>query len=283
MKRFTGANRCFLDSLKLLLLDEDNTVRQSTTEVFSILAAHNVGRNGFLHSEVIVPLSKLLDDPVDACRRNVHRAFELLSEFPDGSAGLVEAQLIAQFVLKLKTELEEIQELILDTLHFCLREEASQALNAGAVTVLKEKLSHSSVPIRNKAARALMGIMVPLEGKNKACEEGVIPLLVQLLKDKDAEVRANAAGALMNATITTKGKYAALHAEAITALLPLVDDQLSKVRLNAIKALTMMSEASAGRKILLEHVNKLRGRLNDPSEAVKRATEILIQVIQWKP
>ncbi|XP_030073868.1 radial spoke head 14 homolog [Microcaecilia unicolor] len=273
----------FLDSLKLLLLDEDDTVRQCTTEVFSILATHNVGRNGFLHSDVIVPLSKLLDDPVDVCRRNVHKAFELLSELPDGSAGLVEAQLVTQLVLKLKTELEEIQELILDTLHFCLQEEALQALSAGAVTVLKEKLSHSSVLIRSKAACALMGITIPLEGKNRVCNEGVIPLLVQLLKDQNAEVRANAAGALMNATVTTQGKYAALHADAITALLPLVNDKLSKVRLNVIKTLTTLSEAPEGRKVLLEHVNLLLGRLNDPSEAVKRATEIAIRVIQWKP
>ncbi|XP_029475990.1 radial spoke head 14 homolog [Rhinatrema bivittatum] len=273
----------FLDNLKVLLFDKDNTVRQSTTEVFSILATHNVGRNGFLRSEVIIPLSQLLDDPVDFCRRNVHKTFELLSELPDGAAGLVNANLVTQLVLKLRTELEEIQELILSTLHFCVQVEAFQALNAGAVSVLKEKLSHSSVSIRSKAARALMGITIPLEGKNRVCDEDVIPLLVQLLKDQDAQVRANAAGALMNAIITTQGKYAALNADAITALLPLVNDELSKVRLNAIKTLTSLSEAPEGRKVLLENVDQLRGQLHDPSEAVRRATEIAIQTIQWKP
>ncbi|EMP32160.1 Rhabdoid tumor deletion region protein 1 [Chelonia mydas] len=34
----------FLDNLKYLLLDEDSTVREKTTEVLYIMATHNVGR-----------------------------------------------------------------------------------------------------------------------------------------------------------------------------------------------------------------------------------------------
>lgn len=75
-----------------------------------------------------------------------------------GAGGVLRAGLIPPLVLKLKTELDEIQELILDTLSNCLRVEISEALAAGAVTVLKEKLSHPSAAIRNKAAWVLLEI-----------------------------------------------------------------------------------------------------------------------------
>ncbi len=58
-------------------------------------------------------------------------------------------------------------------------------------------------------------------------------------------------------TITTKGKYTALEADAIEPLVTLVDDATSEVRLNSLKALTCLSEAPEGRKMLLDHVDKV--------------------------
>ncbi|KAM4708668.1 radial spoke head 14 homolog [Discoglossus pictus] len=272
-----------LDSLKSLLYDQDCIVRQKTTEVLYIVAGHNIGRQGILRSEVIVALSQLLDDPVDICRKNLHQTFERLSEFREGADALVDAELVTPLVQKLETELEEIQELILDTLHFTLQADASQALSAGAVTNLKEKLSHPSVGIRRRAAGALMEICVPLAGKDRVCQENVVPLLVQLLEDSDADVRANAAGALMNLTITTQGKYAALKSGTIPKLLNLVMDDCTRVRLNCLKALTTLSEAPEGRKRLLENVSLIQRCLEDPNEAVRRAATIAVRVIQWIP
>uniref|UniRef100_A0A8D0HGU6 Radial spoke head 14 homolog n=1 Tax=Sphenodon punctatus TaxID=8508 RepID=A0A8D0HGU6_SPHPU len=202
---------------------------------------------------------------------------------PAGAVGIVESSLVPSLVLKLKTELDDIQELILDTLSGCLRVEAFEALASGGVHILKEKLIHESVAIRSKAARALLGISVPLEGKNIVWEEEVIPELFNLLEDADDQVRANAAGALMNAAITTQGKYAALGANAIPCLLNLINDETSKVRLNSVKALTMLAEAPEGRKTLLSHVDQFKERMNDSSEAVSRAASIAVRVIEWKP
>uniref|UniRef100_A0ACB8FYJ5 Uncharacterized protein n=1 Tax=Sphaerodactylus townsendi TaxID=933632 RepID=A0ACB8FYJ5_9SAUR len=196
---------------------------------------------------------------------------------------IVESSLIPSLVLKLKTENEEIQPLLLDTLSGCLRVEAFEALATGAVRILKEKLNHPSVEIRSKAAEALMAISVPLEGKNMVFQEDVFPDLVSLLSDEDAEVRANAAGALMNAAVTTQGKYAAINAAAIETLLPLIHDEKSKVRLYSIKALTMLAEAPEGRKTLLYQVGEFQELMKDPSEAVRRAATIAVEVITWKP
>ncbi|XP_053135609.1 radial spoke head 14 homolog [Hemicordylus capensis] len=280
---YTAISIGFLDTLKTLLLDKDGLVRRKTTEVLYIMATHNVGRLGFLDNEVIPALAQLLNDPVEICRWNMHYAYKLLSEFRPGAVGIVESGLIPSLVLKLNSELEEIQELILDTLACCLRVEAFEALATGAVSILKEKLSHSSVEIRSRAAQALMAISVPLEGKKMVLEEDVFPDLVTLLEDEDAEVRANAAGALMFAAVTTPGKYAAINADAIDTLLPLINDEKSKVRLYSIKALTMLAEAPEGRRSLLSHVPMFQERMADSSEAVGRAAKIAVQVIEWKP
>ncbi|KAM3939541.1 radial spoke head 14 homolog [Leptodactylus fuscus] len=273
----------FMESLKNLLYDQDRTVRQKATEIFYIMAGHNIGRDGILRSDIIIALSHLLDDSVDVCRRNMHQTYEMLSEIPIGASALVDAGLVSLLVGKLQTELDEIQEVILDTLHFCLQADAAQALAAGAVMILKEKLSHPLVSIRRKAACALMEICVPMEGKESVCKAEVIPLLVHLLDDSDAEVRANVAGALMYITITTEGKYAALHSDVIPKLLALVKDSNSKVRLNCLKTLTTLSETPGGRQILLQDVGIIQGCMEDSSEAVRRAATIAVKVIQWKP
>ncbi|NXF48649.1 RSP14 protein, partial [Oceanites oceanicus] len=199
-----------------------------------------------------------------------------------GAVAILHAGLIPSLVFKLKTELDGIQELILDTLSNCLRVEASEALATDAITVLKEKLTHSSVAIRSKAAWVLLEIGTHPEGKSVVCEE-VIPVLVSLLEDGDAEVQAGATAALMFATVKPQGRFSALGAEAIPPLLKLVAEETSKARLSAIKTLTMLAELPEGRKTLLDHTDTFQQCLNDPCEAVKRAAEIAISVINWKP
>ncbi|XP_078082967.1 radial spoke head 14 homolog [Mustelus asterias] len=280
---YTAVEVGCMDNLKSLLADEDATVRRKTTEIFYVLVTHTIGRFAFLEYDVIIPLSDLLNDPEDICRKNMHMVMEMFSQIPAGATAIVYAGLIPDLIRKLRTELDEIQELILKTLHFCLLVDTKQALDANGISVLKTKLTHSSPIIRTLAAQDLMDISVPLEGKNKVCNEEVIPILVELLNDSEPEVRAAAAGALMFATITTQGKYAALKADIIPSLLVLVNDPMTKVRLNVIKAITTVSESPEGRKLLLEHVPFLQEKLQDPSEAVRKAVRIAIDIITWMP
>ncbi|XP_009864394.1 PREDICTED: rhabdoid tumor deletion region protein 1-like [Apaloderma vittatum] len=74
----------FLDNLKPLLLHNDNTVRQKTTEVLYVMAMHSVGRQGLIRNGVISALAELLDDPVDMCRKNTHHVFEMVAKLPEG-------------------------------------------------------------------------------------------------------------------------------------------------------------------------------------------------------
>ncbi|XP_072044852.1 radial spoke head 14 homolog [Amphiura filiformis] len=271
------------ESLKALLTDPDGTVRQKATEVLYIIAGHNIGRDAFLDYTIILPLSRLFDDKIDIVRLNAHMAIEMLCEFYPGAEGVVEASLVPTLVDKLRSDLDQIKEYILDTLHFCMRLEQIQALIAGAMEAFTELLVHDSPIIRAKAARDIMDLSVPLSGKNKACEVKSLPPLVQLLDDDDTDVRAKAAGAIMTITITTEGKYKAIEAQAIPRLVKLVNDDNSEVRLNAIKAITMLSEAPEGRNALLNHVEMIKKRMGDDSAAVINATEIAVKTITWKP
>ncbi|NWV26119.1 RSP14 protein, partial [Origma solitaria] len=273
----------FLDNLKTLLAHHDQTVRQKTTEVLCLVTAHSIGRQGLIRSGIVSALSGLLNDPVDICRKNTHQIFYMMAKLPEGAGGVLQAGLIRPLVLKLKTELDEIQELILDTLSNCLRVEVSEALAAGAVTVLKEKLLHPSTAIRSKAACVLLEISSHTEGKTAVCKEEVIPVLVSLLSDPHPEVQVSATGALMFANVTPQGRSSAMSAEAIPPLLKLVAEETSKARLNAIKTLTLLAELPEGRETLLGHRDTFQLCLSDPSEAVQRAAEIAIAVIEWKP
>ncbi|XP_006157240.1 radial spoke head 14 homolog [Tupaia chinensis] len=273
-----------LKSLKALLKDDDDMVRIKTTEVLYIMATHNVGRDGFLEHDIILALSTLLDDPNPICRENLHQAYKHLAQLPAGAQGIVNSGLITSLVWKLQKEDEKVQELILDTLAPCLQEDATEALSTHVVPFLKQKLLSANDNIRSKAARTLIAVSIPLEGKNQIWQHDVIPILVHLLTDKVEEVQANAAGALMYAAVTTEGKYAALDAEAIRPLLELLlYSKVSKVRLNATKALTMLAEAPEGRAYLQLHVPTFRVLETDSSEAIRRAALTALKVIEWKP
>ncbi|KAL5007337.1 hypothetical protein ScPMuIL_016143 [Solemya velum] len=271
------------ESLKKLLADPDLTVRQKATECLYVIGGHAIGRESFLDHEIILPVAALFDDKADIARKNAHKAIEMVSETPPGADGIVTAGLIKILVDKLSKEVDEIKELILDTLHYCMRVDTEQALKAGAMEVFTNLLKHDNQSIKAKAARDIMDLSVPLNGKNKAVEVQTVPELVCLLKDSNPDVRANVSGALMTITITTKGKYTAIGANAIPSLVDLVDDPISEVRLNALKALTCLSEAPEGRLTLSDHVDKIKSRMEDEVPAVSKAASIAVKVITWKP
>ncbi|XP_046860020.1 radial spoke head 14 homolog [Xenia sp. Carnegie-2017] len=271
-------------SLKKLLTSDDSTIRHKTTEVLFIIASNASGRNAFLEYEIILPLSKLFNDTIYESRKNSHLAIEMLSHHISGQQGIVEAGLIPVLVALLFEETDDIKGIILDTLHYCMRVNTSDALNNNGMNVFVRLLSHSSPVIRGKAARDIMDLSFPLDGKNKAVEVGAIKSLVPLLHDSDADVRAKTAGAIMVITITTPGKYSAIEEDILPSLVLLLSDNSSEVRLNVLKALTTLAEAPKGREILVENVEKVTKLINDyDSPAVRKAAQIAVKVITWKP
>ncbi|XP_063050538.1 radial spoke head 14 homolog [Engraulis encrasicolus] len=282
-RAYEAVEKGILERLKVLLKDKDSYVRTKTTEVIYLMVTHNVGRDAFLKYDMVGPLSELLNEPVDVCRINVHRALKMLAQFPAGATCIVGQGLVTQLVTKVPMEEEEIRAILLETLSCLVRVDAMPALHSDGVATLKEQLQSLSLPIRRAAASAMLGISVPTDGKQRVCDEGVLPILVDLLSDDDAEVWASAAGTIMNTAVITKGKYEALKAGAIPALLHLVQCEERAVCVNALRALTCLAEAPVARVELMEHLPLLRICLSHKEPIIQRAADTAIRVISWKP
>lgn len=72
-----------------------------------------------------------------------------------GAHNLVELRLVDTLLKKLISELDEIKELILNTIHFCLMVDVEQALAADAMSTLTSLLDHPSDRIKTLAALAI--------------------------------------------------------------------------------------------------------------------------------
>ncbi|KAK0138825.1 Radial spoke head 14 [Merluccius polli] len=257
-----------LEQLKLLLRDREPSIRTGTTELLLVLVAHHVGREAFLCCDVLPPLAELIDEPLHACKLNVHRTLNRLANFPLAALSIVSMDLVPRLVAKVtEDEDEDIQALLLSTIGLCVRVDPLPALACNGVSVLGHQLSKPSLEVRRAALSALLAISVPLEGKERVCEGGLLPVLVGLLSDSDPEVQANAAG-----------KLQALSAGALPPLLLLVSSKERAVCMNALRALAALAEAPSGRRQLLEHVPVLSSRTGaHEEEAVQRAAQSALQ------
>ncbi|KAG7282384.1 hypothetical protein CRUP_029705 [Coryphaenoides rupestris] len=277
-------NGC-LQHLKLLLRDQEPSIRTRTTELLLVLVAHSCGREAFLCCDVLSPLAKLIEEPPHACKLNVHRTLNRLANFPSAASSMVSLGLLPRLLTMVtKEEDEGIQTLLLSIISLCVRVDALPALACHGVGVLGQHLSKPSLEVRRAALGALLAISVPLEGKERVCDGGLLPVLVGLLSDPDPEVQANAAGTIMNTVITTKGKFQALLAGALPPLLLLVSSGEQAVCLNSLRALTALAEAPSGRHQLLDQVPVLTSRTGAQEEpVVRRAAQNAIQVVTWTP
>ena len=90
------------------------------------------------------------------------------------------------------------QEVILDTLHWCLILDPISGLRCDTIPISVQMLDHSIAKLRGQAARLIFDLTVPLQGKKVACEvPECTQKLTQLLTDDSSFVRTQAAAALM--------------------------------------------------------------------------------------
>ncbi|XP_056232045.1 radial spoke head 14 homolog [Seriola aureovittata] len=293
----------FLERLKVLLKDEDPSVRARTCELLHLLTAHSVGRQALLSSSLLPPLSQLLGDSSSSCRRNVHRVLNRLALLPAGAEALL--TLVPKLMLKLRDdedeeeEEEEVQVLLLSTISCCSRLDALPALASDGVSLLGHKLLHRSPNIRREAAAAMMALSIPEDGKRQVCKEAVLPVLVGLLQDEDMEVQANAAGVIMYTVIITTGKQQCLDLDVVPVLLALVsketeeeeEEDLERRRrrkaliLYSLRTLTSLAEAPDGRRLLLEQLPLLlrRSEAAEEDRDIRRAAQTAVRVVTWTP
>ena len=133
-------------------------------------------------------------------RESAHSVVEVYARVPDGACGVVRAGLVGLLVERLVAESgQRLQELILDTLHWCFQVDTQQGLQSGALAICCGLLQQDEgAALRGRAARIIFDLTVPLEGKVTACSiDGCVRSLVALLDDGDHFVCSQAVAALM--------------------------------------------------------------------------------------
>lgn len=281
-----------LSALGKLLAHDDSVVREKATECLHHFSAAAVGRDAIVAEELIPKIAERYEDSVAIVRLNAHTCIERVSKFEEGAAGVVDGNLVPKLVQLLPSEVEdEIQATILDTLHNTLKGHPTASLDAGAIPVFTALLAKSSSEIVYRAARNLMGITVPLAGKNAACEQGVIKTLVTLLgpaSERTPDVISSACAALMSIVITTEGKLKAVEDGITENLSSLLNHTDERVLLNAIKLITVIAEAPKARSNLQVAVPRLRELKDYRGDrldvmAVSRSATTAVDTITWRP
>jgi hypothetical protein len=271
------------ESLHSLLKDPQWVIRAKAAQVLSIIVSHSVGRMCVLEGGMVPTLANTFSDEHYEVRYYAHSVVEMISRLKTGALEVVRRNLVPLLVEKVRTEENaDLQTLILDTIHWCFVVDTEQGLGCEAMAVLSKLLHHQLPEIRGKAARNIMELSFPLEGKNQACKVGCIPHLVSLLGDNDSSVRARAAGAIMSIAVTTEGKFAAYNCQVLDHLQPLLQDGFSEVQLNTVKCMTLIAEVPQARRDLQDVVPKLEA-LYEASENISRAAHRAVQTIIWRP
>lgn len=86
----------------------------------------------------------------------------------------------------------------MDTLHWCLVEDTTDGLACDIISMCQDLLGHVQPNLRGQAARLVLDLTVPLEGKEQACSvDGCITKLVRLLDDPYPFVKSQVLAALM--------------------------------------------------------------------------------------
>lgn len=280
------AIKCHIvESLKMLLESSDEVVRTKTTECQLIISGHAIGRKTLIEVGAIQPIAKLFDDICQDVRLNAHKTIEMLSTAQPGPEAIVECGLIQILIKKLgESQNNEIKQLVLDSLHRCMRVKPEEALQYNAMALFTSLLGDENAVIRAKAAMDIKELSFPTKGKDKACDEGTVSILAKLLDDDDMDVRTQACAALMVITITTRGKTLALESRVLPRLLKLLNEPSVELRLNALKAITTLSEAPKARtelQVSLKDILKLKD--DHDSQAIRKAAQIAERTITWKP
>lgn len=91
-----------------------------------------------------------------------------------------------------------MQEIILDTLHWCFQVDTTDGLSCDVIALSQPLLEYVDPTIRAQAARVVYDLSVPTEGKEAACAvNGCVEKLIKLLYDPYDVVRVQALAALM--------------------------------------------------------------------------------------
>ncbi|ORX41691.1 hypothetical protein BCR36DRAFT_587804 [Piromyces finnis] len=187
----------------------------------------------------------------------------------------------------LKYESYEIQNLILNTIYYCILRGKPpfipyQPLKLNSLEIFSSFLEpHIPAKLKITTEKCIMSLCVYNDAKAIAC--GLINKLVKLLINRKREVRTNAAGALMNISINDDAKKLLSSTNALSYLLDLLKDDHQDAILYSLKTLTNMSEDYTSRNQLIHKLDEIEIFLDNSNPHIVNAAKQALRTINWKP
>jgi len=273
------------DTIGNLLKSDDDMCRNLSSEIFSVMCTHNIGRRASI--KFIPNLASLFKDENIQTRINVHKTLYCLADIHNGVLAIVENKLVPVLIKLISTEDALVKIWIIQTLCKTLRIASEEALDNRGLDILAELLENqSNTSITEHALRALAEITYPKRCKDYANNHPKLAAkLVEIVKTSTIdELRAAAACTIGTMSISTQGKTKFFELGALDACCDLLTDSLSESRLNAVTAISIIGEVPAGRQYILKNkLSNIKKLLNDSSDLVRDAARECCQVIEWKP
>lgn len=272
-----------LDSVGLILDDENDLCRELATEIFAVMCTHNIGRDAA--RKFIPKLSELFTDKNINTRKNVHATLYYSSELIRGVTTIISNKLIPVFINLLKTEEDVVRCWIIQTFHNCLRFASDEALQNQGLETLKDLLRGDNELIVEYALRSLAEITFNSAGKARAnSDEKMAAYLISLIRSKrSVELRSAACAALGSISITSQGKIKSVNCGALQPLCDILREDNSEARLMALTCISVCSEVPDGRRYMLERLDDIRPFVMAKAPLVATAAQECMRVIQWKP
>lgn len=273
------------DTIGGLLKSDDDMCRTLSSEIFSVMCTHNIGRRASIG--FIPNLASLFNDENVQTRVNVHKTLYCLADIHSGVLAIVNNKLVPVLINLIKTEEALVKIWIIQTICKTLRIASEEALDNNGLDILAELLENQNdALITEHALRALAEITYPKRCKDYANKHATLgPKLVEIVKTSTIdELRAAAACTISAMSITTEGKCKFYELGALDACCDLLTDSLSESRLNGVTAISIIGEVPKGRDYILKNkLGQIKKLLNDSSDLVRAAASECCQVIEWKP
>jgi hypothetical protein len=270
---------------------DDPMTRERASRALALAAVDANGRRSMLEERSAEKIVPGIEDAEVAVRKNV---YEALTNFCGGTLPCLKSVVLARYpstlVKKAATEAPELQPLVLQLLHHCVRDEKGldDALGAGAVNTCISLLESRDSAVRKEAATTLGFLCFAESAKLEAIAHNAVPLLCALLVDPSAAVQSATAGALMAITTTDEGKLAFVPAKGVDPLVALLLDPNADriLLLNVLKTVANVVVHPAARMVMRQEprVLPVLGRLEvgkDP--LVAKHAAIAKAAVLWEP
>ncbi len=284
--------------LAQMVTDPDYTTRVRATLALYLAASDANGFSAIIASqdEVLPKLVEGVYDPSEVVRENVYKCVLATTRTVEGVDACVTYNVTKSFVEVLDGEREELQPILLKTLHNLVGSETGllEALDAKAVSAFIKLLQPGKVnqekmiPVISDAARSLGYMCYDGRAKKEALELGAVERLIDILKMKAVApiLKISTTIAVMAITITNEGKIKVYEAGGLDVILHLLFDDNTVVVVNTLKIISNLAVYPKSRELFIQDTAcavKLRKLAKSEDSLIAKHANTALNSVSWTP